>query len=59
MTAKKGMNLHEECLIKYLVNPLDLFYATEMLKSANRMIEEDIFKREFIAKNPTVNYNIV
>ena len=53
------MNLHEECLIKYLVNPLDLFYATEMLKNANRMIEDGVLKREFIAKNRTVNYNRV
>ena len=51
------MNLHEECLIKYLLNPLDLFYVTEMLTKSNRMIEDGLLKREFIAKKPTVNYN--
>ena len=33
------MNLHEECLLKYLINPLDLFYTTELLKLNNNLIE--------------------
>lgn len=33
------MNLHEECLLKYLINPLDLFYTTELLKQNNSLIE--------------------
>lgn len=53
------MNLHEECLIKYLINPLDLFYATELLKNTNRIIEENLLKREFIAKKPSVNYTVI
>ena len=37
------MNLHEECLIKYLINPLDLFYTTELLKQNNNLIEQGNF----------------
>ena len=32
------MNLHEECLLKYLINPLDLFYSTKLLKLNNDLI---------------------
>jgi len=38
------MNLHEECLLKYLLNPTDLFKTTEILKFHNSVIEEG-FKR--------------
>ena len=34
------MNLHEECLLKYLVNPLELYYTTELLKNNNSIIEK-------------------
>ena len=36
------MNLHEECLLKYLLNPTDLFYSTELLKLNNSLIEKNI-----------------
>ena len=36
------MNLHEECLLKYLLNPLDLFNSTELLKLNNAMIEKSL-----------------
>ena len=39
-----AMNLHEECLLKYLINPLDLFYSTELLKMNNDLIEKNIDK---------------
>ena len=32
------MNLHEECLLKYLTNPLNLFYSTKLLKLNNDLI---------------------
>ncbi len=38
------MNLHEECLLKYLINPLGLFYSTELLKMNNDLIEKNIDK---------------
>ena len=54
------MNLHEECLIKYLINPLDLFYATEALKANNIMLEKSLFncnsQTSFLAKKPDVDY---
>ena len=34
------MNLHEECLLKYLLNPMDLFNTTELLKLNNTLIQE-------------------
>ena len=37
------MNLHEECLLKYLLNPLDLFNSTELLKINNSLIEKGLF----------------
>ena len=44
-----AMNLHEECLLKYLINPLDLFYSTELLKMKNDLIEKNI--------NKTISFN--
>ena len=42
------MNLHEECLLKYLVNPLELYYTTELLKHNNSLLEEFIEKNEVV-----------
>lgn len=36
------MNLHEECLLKYLLNPLDLSNSTELLNLNNLLIEKNI-----------------
>ncbi len=36
------MNLHEECLLKYLSNPIGLFNSTELLKFNNSMIEKTL-----------------
>ena len=36
------MNLHEECLLKYLLHPRDLTATTEMLKLNNLMIEKSL-----------------
>lgn len=38
------MNLHEECLLKYLLNPLDLFYSTELLKLNNDLLAKGNLK---------------
>lgn len=40
------MNLHEECLLKYLKNPNELSYSTEILKLNNLILE-----KQFILKN--------
>ena len=50
------MNLHEECLLKYLINPLELFYTTELLKNNNMMLEKDFAKKNIIAKQFEVGY---
>lgn len=50
------MNLHEECLLKYLLHPLDLMYSTEALKSNNSIIEKNIMKENFLAKKTNINY---
>ena len=39
------MNLHEECLLKYLLNPLDLLHSTELLKLNNSLIEKGILSK--------------
>ena len=51
------MNLHEECLLKYLVNPLELFYTTELLKSNNELLSKSFDNFNKIAKPDEVNYN--
>lgn len=38
------MNLHEECLLKYLLNPKDLSTVTELLKLNNELIKNNKFK---------------
>ncbi len=50
------MNLHEECLLKYLINPLDLFYSTELLKHSNSLIEQKKDEIDFLAKKVGINY---
>ena len=50
------MNLHEECLLKYLINPLDLFYTTELLKHNNSLIEENADKTVFFRGQNQMNY---
>lgn len=50
------MNLHEECLLKYLLNPLNLSHSTELLKINNSMIEKSLGGEKFIAKKTNINY---
>ena len=52
------MNLHEECLLKYLINPLDLFYTTELLKLNNNLIEENADKTVFFKTQNQMNYTV-
>lgn len=48
------MNLHEECLLKYLLNPADLNRSTELLKLNNTLIEKGAFS--IVAKKNQINY---
>lgn len=40
------MNLHEQCLLRYLQNPDELAYSTEILKLNNFILE-----KHFVLKN--------
>ena len=50
------MNLHEECLLKYLLNPLDLLKSTEVLRLNNTLIEKTIRVDKLLAKKTEINY---
>ena len=50
------MNLHEECLLKYLLNPLDLLKSTELLKINNTLIEETMRVDKLLVKKTEVHY---
>lgn len=53
------MNLHEECLLKYLLNPLNLLRSTELLESNNRLIEKELLGQNILAKTTKINYTRV
>ena len=50
------MNLHEECLLKYLLNPSNLLHTTELLKLNNSIIEKSINKNNYANKKITLSY---
>jgi len=45
------MNLHEECLLKYLLNPMDLSNSTELLKLNNSLIEKGLVSIKNLKNN--------
>jgi hypothetical protein len=51
------MNLHEECLLKYLINPLELFYTTELLKCSDFVSDKNVIKVKEYTNNGEINYN--
>ena len=53
------MNLHEECLLKYLINPIDLLNVTEMLKLNNEIIAEEYERTKLLVKRGKINYTEV
>lgn len=50
------MNLHEECLLKYLSNPMSLSATTELLKLNNTVIEKSLTIGRTLAKGAKINY---
>lgn len=50
------MNLHEECLLKYLQNPAGLSALTELLKQANELIVNQKNPGNILAKAVKVGY---
>lgn len=49
------MNLHEECLLKYLMNSYNLTTSTDTLLRCNRLIEKK-FNTQNVAKMARLNY---
>lgn len=50
------MNLHEQCLLRYLQNPDGLSYSTQILKLNNDILEKQFVLRNIIAKSNSFNY---
>lgn len=48
------MNLHEQCLLRYLKHPDELSYATEVLKLNNKILEQ-----KFVVKNILANISVL
>jgi len=49
------MNLHEECLLKYLKNPDELLYSTEVLKLNNMILEKQFILKTFANSKFDIN----
>lgn len=49
------MNLHEECLLKYLRYPDELSHTTELLKLNNLILEQKFLLKNFLSKNIKLN----
>ncbi len=50
------MNLHEQCLLRYLKNPDELSYSTEILKLNNFILEKRFLVKNFVAKSTRIHY---
>ena len=50
------MNIHEECLLKYLQKPDELAHTTDVLKVNNHIFEKRMIEKLFLAKTLQVNY---
>lgn len=51
------MNLHEECLLKYLKSPDELAYSTDVLKLNNQILEQHFLLENVLTKNLNLVYN--
>lgn len=50
------MNLHEQCLLRYLTHPDELSYTTEILKLTNRILEQRFLVKNILANTALLNY---
>lgn len=50
------MNLHEKCLLKYLLNPAGLSKTTELLKLNNSLLEKGLAISNIFNKQEQMNY---
>ena len=51
------MNLHEECLLKFLKSPDGLGYSTDILKLNNQILEQHFILENILTKNLNLSYN--
>lgn len=50
------MNLHEQCLLRYLTHPDELSYVTEILKLNNKILEQKFVVKNILANVSMLNY---
>lgn len=50
------MNLHEQCLLRYLKHPDELSYTTEFLKLTNKILEQKFVVKNILANVSLLNY---
>lgn len=50
------MNLHEQCLLRYLSFPDELSYSTEILKLNNKILEQKFVVKNILANVSFINY---
>ncbi len=50
------MNLHEQCLLRYLKYPDELMHSTEILKLNNFILEKRFIVKNFVAQSPQIHY---
>lgn len=51
------MNLHEECLLRYLQSPDELSYQTDVLKLNNHILEQHFLLENMLTQNLKLSYN--
>ena len=51
------MNLHEQCLLRYLTYPDELSYAVEVLKLNNKILVLKFVVKNILANGSLLNYN--
>lgn len=52
----KRMNLHEQCLLRYLTYPDELSFSTEILKINNKILEQKFVVKNILANISSLNY---
>ena len=50
------MNIHEECLLRYLKYPDELMHSTEILKLNNFILEKRFLVKNFVANSTKIHY---
>ena len=50
------MNLHEECLLKYLLNPSNLLKTTEVLIANNNLIQKGLSTKIMLTSSTNKGY---